>query len=147
VVGAVGLVVLCTVGVPTLVGMALDREHVARSAIDLSVDCVDAFALVEEPDGAWNSAADDVAVTIEENRGPQWLRTRIEPNPVFGGSWTWTLTPGDTGCTVTLLEQGWVGPWPIRAVVAVLGHHGTMDQALRDLSVALDAPGEPRHLD
>lgn len=62
------------------------------------------------------------------------VTTIITPDLPFGGSWTYELTPTETGCSLTITENGEVYNPMFRFVSKyMIGHTSTMEQYLNDL--------------
>jgi hypothetical protein len=131
-----GLVVL--VLAVAIVGSMLPRNHVASRTLRVR----------RPPQETWTAlaqamAASDVPTDIVESDPPRRLVSKVkETEKMFGGTWTVAIAPVESGSTLTITEDGWVGN-PIFRFVSrfVMGHHATLDGMLK--SVAKQFGEEP----
>lgn len=125
------VVVAAVVAVIAAIGATLPRDHVATRSL----------AVRRPPEEVWlaimqATAASGVPVDVVESDPPRRQVTRVkDTEKMFGGTWTITIAPSPTGCTLTITEDGWVGN-PIFRFVSryVMGHHATMDGMLKDVA-------------
>lgn len=155
--GIVGVLVVIVL-VVFIVGSLLPKSHVASvsaryaarpEALWASLTDVPSFpgwrpevARVEVlPDEngqrGWREHGNQDAITyrVVESAAPRRLVTRIaDQNLPYGGSWTYELTPADSGTRLTITERGEIYN-PIFRFVArfVLGYTSTMQGMLRAL--------------
>ena len=62
------------------------------------------------------------------------MRTRIADELPYGGTWTFSLEPGDSACVLTLTEDGEVYNVIFRFVSRfIMGYNGSLETYLRDL--------------
>ena len=160
----IGLAVLATLVVMvTAIGVALPRDHVASREETLAAPPERVFGtlvdverypawrsgvtrieiVTREPALRWreHGSTDTITFEFEEQRAPQRIVTRIaDPSLPFGGTWTYVLTPADTGTRLTITERGEVYN-PIFRFVSrfVFGHAATIDAFLADLRRHLSA--------
>ena len=81
------------------------------------------------------ASGDVVTYRVTEFEPPRRLVARIaDENLPYGGTWTYVLTPVDSGTHLTITERGEVYN-PIFRFVSrfILGHTGTMNDVLRAL--------------
>lgn len=78
---------------------------------------------------------DVIEYRIEDFKPPERLVTRIVTEGLpYGGSWTYEITPAETGCSLTITENGEVYNPMFRFLsVYMMGHTATMEQYLSDL--------------
>lgn len=83
-----------------------------------------------------SGSGESVDYRIEEFNTPERLVTRIvTPNLPYGGSWTYELEPTESGCRLTITENGEVYNSLFRFLSRyVFGHTATMEKYLDDLS-------------
>jgi Polyketide cyclase / dehydrase and lipid transport len=74
-----------------------------------------------------------------ESSAPRRLVTRIaDPKLPFGGSWTYELAPHESGCSLTITEDGEVyNPLFRFASRFIIGHTATIDAYLKALQEKL----------
>lgn len=74
---------------------------------------------------------------IEEMVPPSRMVTRIaDPKLPYGGSWTYVIAPQDSGCTLTLTEDGEIYNVLFRFMARyVFGYDATMAKYLHDLGL------------
>lgn len=79
---------------------------------------------------------DSIEFRIDEFSAPERIVTRIiTPDLPFGGSWTYELQPTESGCRLTITENGEVYNPLFRFMSKYMfGHTSTMEQYLEDLS-------------
>ncbi|MBV9763307.1 MAG: SRPBCC family protein [Acidobacteriaceae bacterium] len=118
-----GAVILIVV----LVGLALPRAHVISRHASYRQSPAAVYALIAGPQNwrpdvakweeipnpggrkRWKEYSGHRAVTFEETiaEEPRQYQTKIaDKNLPFGGSWTWNITPTETGCDVRITEAG-----------------------------------------
>jgi uncharacterized protein YndB with AHSA1/START domain len=155
--GIVGVLVAIVV-VVVIVGLLLPQSHTAAMAaryaapaesLWASLTNVEAFSqwrpgvtrveVLPDENGqrGWreHSGGDIVTYRIVESDPPRRLVARIaDENLPYGGTWTYELTPADSGTRLTITERGEVYN-PIFRFVSrfFLGYTGTMDGVLRTL--------------
>jgi uncharacterized protein YndB with AHSA1/START domain len=151
-------VVVALVLVVVAVGFVLPKAHVASmsaryaappEALWESLTNVAAFPewrpgitrveMLPDADGrrGWreHGTSDAMTYRVMEADPPRRLVSRIaDANLPYGGTWTYELTPVDSGTRVTITERGEIYN-PIFRVVSrfVLGYTATMDGVLRAL--------------
>lgn len=136
-----GVVVAVLVVVPllalTVAGAFVDREHRASASREVAatpevvfdalvdVESMPAWREVESVEVLgtdplrWREDGGDGPLVLEvvERAPPTRLVTRIDDtDQPFGGTWTYALEPTPSGTRVTITEDGWIGPWPFRAL-------------------------------
>lgn len=130
---------LLLIAIVAVLGSMLPRTHTASRTLRVK----------RTPDDVWPAitqamSAASVPTDIVESDPPRRLLTRVkETETMFGGTWTVTISPVDSGSTLTITEDGWVGN-PIFRFVSryIMGHHATMDGMLK--SVAKSFGEEPQ---
>lgn len=76
-----------------------------------------------------------ITYEIVEATPPSRFVTRIAQKLPYGGTWTYELSPGSQGTTLRLTENGEVYNPVFRFVSRfIIGHYGTMDKTLDDLT-------------
>jgi uncharacterized protein YndB with AHSA1/START domain len=145
-------------GVLTLVGSRLPRDHVASRRALIRRPPAEVFAAIQDFGRAaeWRGDVKRVSVlgevggrlrfreegahgamTLEvmELVPGERLVTRIaDPELPFGGTWTYELKPAAAGTEIEITERGFVKPALFRALARyVFGHHRTLEQYLRAL--------------
>jgi len=82
-----------------------------------------------------SDSGEAVEYRIEEFTTPERLVTRIiTPELPYGGAWTYELVPTDTGCRLTITEEGEVYNPVFRFVSRfMIGHTATLEKYLDDL--------------
>lgn len=86
---------------------------------------------------------------LEASDEPSRMVTRIiDEGMPFGGSWTYELREIEAGTDVRITENGVVYN-PIFRFMSrfVMGHHGTLDAFLRNLTQEFGGAEEPEHMD
>jgi len=147
------------VAVVAIIGMLVPREHVAGVTITVRQppDSVwkvvrdlggvpqwwsDMKQSVRDPDGGaaerWQQDVGGfkMALVIETEEPPRRLVTRIDspPDGPFGGTWTYDITPVDSGTKFTVTERGWIGNPLFRFMSRfIFGYYGTQESYLRAL--------------
>ena len=87
--------------------------------------------------GEEDTDGDTTAYETVEKRAPDLIVREIAGAIVFGGQWRIEIAPADGGTLVTITENGWVDPPPIRFLAHfVFGFTSSMDTYLRDLAVS-----------
>ena len=83
---------------------------------------------------------------IETFEPPTKIVTRVlDSDQQFGGTWTFELTPSDSGTDIVLTENGEIYSAPFRFMARfVFGYHATIDQYLEDLRKKLGDPEPPK---
>lgn len=81
------------------------------------------------------SYGDRLPMKIEAAEPPLRLVLRIaDPNLPFGGTWTYRLTPNNSGCDLQITEDGEVYNPFFRFISRFfMGHHGSIDAYLKAL--------------
>jgi uncharacterized protein YndB with AHSA1/START domain len=79
---------------------------------------------------------------VETFQPPARLVTRVlDSDQPFGGTWTFELTPSDSGTDIVLTENGEIYNAVFRFMARyVFGYHATIDQYLEDLRKKLGDP-------
>ena len=157
VLGAVGVLVSLVL-IVVVVGYLLPRSHVASvsaryaapaDSLWATLTDVSAFPqwrrdvkrveLLPDENGqrGWreHGSQDVITYRVVEAAAPRRLVSRIaDDNLPYGGSWTYELTPADSGTRLTITENGEVYN-PIFRFVSrfIIGHTGTMESMLRAL--------------
>ncbi len=134
---AVGVLVLLVL-VVVIVGYVQPVKHRAVRQATYHATAPHLYDLITQVGTAstWRSTKDEVPFVIVERVPSQRVVTRIsDPNLPFGGSWTYELTPADSGrTTLRITEDGEVYNPVFRFVSRfIMGHTATIDQYLRDL--------------
>ena len=170
--GAIAAVLLAPIGTAYVVGAGLPREHVARSTAAINARCPVLFSALNDvahypswwrgvqssevlptDDGharfAMTMHGDAVAYRVLANEPPRQRVTQIDQTDLgYGGTWTVTFEPGGAGCTVTVTENGFVGPPLMRAFArAFMDPHGNIDELLRSLGDLARQEVTPTHID
>jgi hypothetical protein len=85
---------------------------------------------------------DNVNYQVTESAPPRRLVTRIaDKNLPYGGSWTYDISPGASGCTLRITENGEVYNPLFRFVSRfVMGHTATIDKRLTQIGKQLGEP-------
>lgn len=83
-----------------------------------------------------SASGEAVEYRIEEFTTPERMVTRIiTPGLPYGGAWTYELVTTDTGCRLTITEEGEVYNPVFRFVSRfMLGHTATLEKYMDDLS-------------
>ena len=72
---------------------------------------------------------------LEAVETPRMLVTRIaDPKLPFGGTWTWLLTPENTGTRIVVTERGEIKSPIFRLMTRFTGYTSTMDTYLKALA-------------
>jgi uncharacterized protein YndB with AHSA1/START domain len=150
--------VVAMVGLVTLIGSLLPRQHVASRAGRFRESPESLWKTVTDFPGmpSWAPDVQKVERVADQNGHPVWMHTgsrwsapmevvefspprrltmRIaDPKLPFGGAWTYEITPDGGGSIVTITERGEIGS-PIFRFLArfVFGYTSTMDGYLRAL--------------
>lgn len=153
--GAVGVLVSLVI-VVVVIGYLLPESHVASvsaryaaspDTIWATLTDVSAFPqwrsdvkrveLLPDENGqrGWreHGSQDVITYRVVESAAPRRLVSRIaDANLPYGGSWTYELTPAESGTRLTITENGEVYN-PIFRFVSrfIIGHTGTMESVLR----------------
>lgn len=155
-----GLVLL--VLVLMLIGSLLPREHRATCRATFRASAATIYAVVADIGAypAWRagvksvrlvdplggkpafveeSSQGEILFVIEADEPPLRRVLRIADDSLpYGGTWTFALTPSDTGTALAITEDGFVEPALFRVLARyVFGHHATMEQYLTSLTEKL----------
>lgn len=153
-------------------GLALPREHRARSCVTLDAPAESLYAVMRDIGSTpswwkemetavradtggverWTETAGGFTMTVrvEDTEPGAEFVTVIEPPPdaVFGGRWSHRVGERTTaGHTVCLTEEGWVSNPVFRALGALRGSHATLDSYLTALAARFGTTYLPEHLD
>ena len=79
-------------------------------------------------------------VTSESESPSRLVRTMVDGEGPFSGSWTYELKPADGGCRVVLTEQGEFRIPPFRVLARILGLTKYADEHLEDLAKKFGEP-------
>ncbi|MFI5210938.1 MAG: SRPBCC domain-containing protein [Gemmatimonadales bacterium] len=166
-------VVIALVVVVVIIGALLPRDHRASSRITLKQPPEAIWAVISDPGGVpawwpdltssqpqpsldgharWQQTTKDgnvMVLEVEQSEPPRLLKTLIvtRPGDSFGGTWTYVLTPSDSGTTVTIAEDGWVANPIFRVMMHAMGTHRTLDSYLTALALRFGEPATPVHVD
>lgn len=82
-----------------------------------------------------STSGEAIEYRIEEFATPERMVTRIiTPGLPYGGAWTYELVPTDTGCRLTITEEGEVYNPVFRFVARfMIGHTATLEKYMDDL--------------
>ncbi len=166
--GGAVLLVLALLGT----GVALPREHRARSCVTLDAPAESLYAVLrdigntpswwKEMESAvradtggverWTETAGGFTMTVrvEDTAPGTEFVTVIEPPPdaVFGGRWSHRVGERTAaGHAVCLTEEGWVSNPLWRALGALRGTHATLDSYLTAFAARFGTTYTPEHLD
>lgn len=154
-----------------LTGLALPREHRARSCISLEQPAESLWTVIRDIGGTkawwptmtevervdsagrerWRETVDDFTMTVrvEDIEPGAEFHTIIEAplDSPFGGRWIYRVAPSPVGHTVCVTEEGWISNPAIRAVAGLMGFHGTLDSYLTALAGRFGVSYLPEHLD
>jgi uncharacterized protein YndB with AHSA1/START domain len=166
------IVVLAVVGLAalvTLAGMFLPRQHAVSSVITLKQPIDTVYATLRDiggmtkwwgdlkvservagaPGERWRqeSGGDTMQLDVVDAAPPRGFTTRIveDKGAPFGGEWVYALSPSKGGTTVTVTENGWIGPPPFRVIAQLMGLHRTMDGMLVALGTHFGENVKPAH--
>ena len=138
---------IVVIAVVAIIGSTLPRNHTASRTLRVKRSPADVWPVVTQA-----MSASSVPVDVLESDPPRRLVTRVkESEKMLGGTWTVTATPADApstgsrqaGCTLTIVEDGWVANPVFRFVSRyVMGHHATMDGILTSVAKTLGEPVE-----
>jgi hypothetical protein len=157
-VGAILLVALIVLAI----GASLPVQHRATREASYHRPAIDLFRLISTPADfpTWRTGVTKVEMLPDTEGRPRWRESgkdgsilfeveRVVPGKMqitriadrslpFGGTWTYTLTPGEDSTTLGIVEDGEVYN-PIFRFVSrfVFGHNATIDQYLRDVGKKL----------
>jgi uncharacterized protein YndB with AHSA1/START domain len=164
-----GLVAL--VGLMALVGALVSREHRATSTVTLrqppdtvwnvvrDVGAVPSWwpevtlsERLPDRDGreAWRQKMSgfDVPLVVLESDPPRRLVTKIDggDGAAFGGTWSYELTPADSGTRISVTEDGWISN-PIFRFLSrfMFGYYGSLDGYLKALGKRFGEEVSPEH--
>jgi uncharacterized protein YndB with AHSA1/START domain len=155
VLGTVGVIVVAVL-IVCVIGLLLPKSHVASVSARYAAKPEVLWAALTNPASfpewrqgvtrvevlpdengqrGWREYGKDDAVSyrVVESDAPRHLVTRIaDENLPYGGTWTYELTPADSGTRLTITERGEIYN-PIFRFVArfFLGYTGTMTDVLR----------------
>jgi len=95
-----------------------------------------------------NAGGYPLRLIIEESAPPVRLVTRIDaaPDAIFGGIWTYEISPAAGRSTVTVTEAGYVNNAFFRTMMKVMGVHKTADGYLTALGKKFGETVRPEHL-
>ena len=151
-------VVVAIIGLIAIIGALLPRSHMASRAARFRTPADSLWATLTDFAAlpSWAPEMTKVERLQDQNGHPVWLHTGrqwsapmevveftpprrfilkiADPKLPFGGTWTYQIAPGDGGSTVTITENGEVGP-PIMRFLSrfVFGQTSTMDGYLKAL--------------
>ncbi len=152
-------------------GMALPREHRARSCVTLAQPAESLWTVMRDIGGTtawwpemkeavradsggherWRETVDDFSMTVrvEEVEHGAEFHTLIEsgPDDVFGGKWIYRVEPSPAGHTACVTEEGWISNPAFRAMSSLMGQHGSLDSYLTALAARFGTAYRPEHLD
>lgn len=146
------------VGLVALIGALLPKGHVASRTARFNADAHQVWQAITDFAGmpAWRPELKAIKRLADRNGNQVWVEvnkmgempyevveltppskmvTKIADDKLpFGGNWTYQIMPLDSGCTVTITENGEVYN-PIFRFMArfVFGHHATMETYLKNL--------------
>ena len=165
------LALVALVAIVWIAGSLMPREHRASSRITLKQPPDSIWLVVSDlgvvtkwfpeitlservgagPPERWRQKMGnkfDMQFDVTERTAPTRFVTRIVPDKgaVFGGTWTYEIAAATGGSTVTVTEDGWVGPPPFRVMSRLMGQHSTMDTYLRALSRKFGETTAPVHV-
>lgn len=151
------LVVALSLGL-VLAGAFLPREHQAASEVVIDRTPGEVWAVLRDfagtpqwwPEVQQSSRVTGVAdherwrqvvngfpvefdVVLDEPPGQLVTRVVADEGSPFGGQWIYELAPSGAATRVRVTEDGWVGPWPFRAVAQLYGHHRSIESCLVSL--------------
>lgn len=160
----VGMVLLVTVA-----GMLMPREHTASSEITLKQPVDSVYATLRDiggmtkwwgdlkvservagaPGERWRqeSGGFKMQLDVVDATPPTRITTKIveEKGAPFGGVWVYALSPSNGGTTVTITENGWIGPPPFRVISKLTGMNRTLDGMLVALGKRFGEDVKPVH--
>jgi hypothetical protein len=164
-----GLVVVLLVVLVVAVGYSLPVQHEAWRSSASRRPPAEVFAVitdyarypewrtdvtrveVEGPPGAGQRIREHgsngvIPYRIEAFEPPTKIVTRVlDSDQPFGGTWTFELTPSDSGTDIVLTENGEIYNAVFRFMARfIFGHHATIDQYLADLRKKLGDPEPPK---
>ena len=155
------LVIAALAVIVTSIGALLPKAHVATRTARLNHTPEAAWSLIAGDQSwrpsvrkyellpqrhgvkVWNEVdkhGQTIMFETVESKPPARLVNRIaSPNLPFGGTWTYEISPVESGCAVTITERGEIYN-PIFCFVAhfVLGYTATMDEYLKALEHKLE---------
>jgi uncharacterized protein YndB with AHSA1/START domain len=161
--------IVALVAVVTIAGLMLPRTHSATSEVTLKQPIDSVFAAVRDIGGLpkwWSGVTASERVTgapgerwkqvgggntmqidVVNVTPPTGFTTKIveEKGAPFGGAWVYALKPAQDGTTVTITENGWIGPPPFRVIMKLMGSHRTMDGMLAALGKRFGEAVTPVH--
>ena len=126
------LSLLAVVGAVSLLGYFMPVGHEASRSAEFRKPPEAVFALIADPrgyDGWWDGA--DVRTEVVERTPPSKLVTKIVGETQFGGTWTFDVSPTESGSRLTITERGEIYNVIFRALARyVFGYAGTMESFL-----------------
>lgn len=158
------------VGLATVIGVLMPRDHVVASEILLPETPDTVWEVVRHPEtlvGTWpeltraSRSLDAAGRVIWEQEvdgftmrslvtepGPWRLISTILPDEdaVFGGHWDYRVIGQSGGTRVRITEAGWVGNPLFRFLMAVMGPHQSLDGYLTALGRHFGHEVSPVHL-
>lgn len=165
----VGLSLVGLAVVVTVVGALMPRAHVATSEITLKQPIDTVYRALRDiggmkawwtdlkvservggvPGERWKQEASGFAMQIDivDDTPPAGFTTKIveEKGAAFGGVWRYRFTAVPGGTTVTVTEDGWIGPPPFRVIATLRGLHQSMDAVLVSLAKHYGESVKPVH--
>jgi uncharacterized protein YndB with AHSA1/START domain len=154
-----------------ILGRSLPREHRAASRITLRSPADKVWTAVRDLGalkGTWSALKAAARVTdaqgrevweetvsgfklrliVAESDPPRRLVTNVDApsGAAFGGRWVYELVPSGNSTTVTVAEEGWIGPGPYRLMSKLTGYHKSIDQYLTALGQHFGESVTPEHV-
>ena len=147
------------VAIAAIIGMVVPREHIAGVTITVRQPPDSVWKVVRDLGGVpqwWSEMKQSVrdpgavgaerwqqdvggfkmALLVETEEPPRRLVTRVDspPDGPFGGTWTYDITPVDSGTKFTVTERGWIGSPLFRFMSRfIFGYYGTQESYARAL--------------
>jgi len=160
------------VALVAIIGMFVPRDHVAGVTITLRQPPDSVWKVVRDlgnvpqwwgdmkrservPNGggaerwAQEVGGFKMALVIETDEPPRHLVTRIDApaDASFGGTWTYDITPVDSGSKFTVTERGWIANPVFRFMSRfIFGYYGTQESYLRALGKRFGEEAAPARL-
>jgi uncharacterized protein YndB with AHSA1/START domain len=147
----------------------MPRTHIATSEITLKQPIETVYATLRDigrmprwwsdlktservagtPRERWRQEASGFSMELDvgEDSPPNGFTTYIveEKGAPFGGKWIYKFSSGPGGTTVSISEDGWIGPPPFRVVASIMGLHRTLDSMLAALAKHFGEQVTPVH--
>ena len=152
-------VILAVVGLIALLGAQLPVQHVATRTVEFRESPQQVWDVIAgpptwrpevtryevlspDPHRKWieyGSAGQKMTYEIVESDAPHKLITRIaDPHLPFGGTWTYSIAPAQSGATLTITENGEIYNPVFRFIARyVQGYTATIDNYLKALRAKL----------